>query len=595
MALIKCPQCGKEFSEYAEKCPQCGMPLAEAKEKDPKGKGHGKKITTFLLCSLGVVIIAFLCYYFFSDGLTKGKHSVQDDFIDKTEEENVIQYIYNLPGDFSEGLAHVYLNEKCGFVDKTGKTVIPFMYRDAGDFSEGLAWVKRKDFYSYIDMTGKESIPSLYDYDDVGPFSEGLAWVRRIQNGKFGYIDKSGDEVIPCIYEYPANFSEGLAVVRQKDKCGFIDRTGKKVIQCVYENADDFSEGLARVKRNGKWGFIDKTGNVVIPCVYENADNFSEELARVLLDDKWGFIDKTGNVVIPRMYDYGFVGNFSEGLARAKRNGKFGFIDKTGKEVIPCMYDDANDFSEGLVRVQLNYKYGYIDKTGKEVIPCTYNGATDFSEGVAWVAIIEESGLIDKTGKAVAHNASSVSPAGNNLANDLQNETASYAETQLEKDKEESRPIRALGTTLYPMTEEEINRDIEGGYTIYSPPQGESFDPDHGGPAIIVKASGFTMVEPFVQIIYPAQSPFSNVDGEIAHEARYYDGKWYRGILNGATIYAYASFKIKLETFVFIGGEWAGNKKHDVQTTSTSIVVIEHSHEHYYYRSKAGNFCLERN
>lgn len=31
MALIKCPECGKEMSNKAEKCPQCGMPINEIK------------------------------------------------------------------------------------------------------------------------------------------------------------------------------------------------------------------------------------------------------------------------------------------------------------------------------------------------------------------------------------------------------------------------------------------------------------------------------------------------------------------------------------------------------------------------------------
>lgn len=29
MAMIKCPECGKEISEYAEKCPNCGYPIKE--------------------------------------------------------------------------------------------------------------------------------------------------------------------------------------------------------------------------------------------------------------------------------------------------------------------------------------------------------------------------------------------------------------------------------------------------------------------------------------------------------------------------------------------------------------------------------------
>lgn len=31
MALIKCPECGKEFSEFASKCPNCGLPVEDAK------------------------------------------------------------------------------------------------------------------------------------------------------------------------------------------------------------------------------------------------------------------------------------------------------------------------------------------------------------------------------------------------------------------------------------------------------------------------------------------------------------------------------------------------------------------------------------
>lgn len=33
MALIKCPECGKEVSDRAESCPVCGFPLANEKNK----------------------------------------------------------------------------------------------------------------------------------------------------------------------------------------------------------------------------------------------------------------------------------------------------------------------------------------------------------------------------------------------------------------------------------------------------------------------------------------------------------------------------------------------------------------------------------
>jgi hypothetical protein len=66
-------------------------------------------------------------------------------------------------GYFSEGLTPVKLNNKWGFIDKTGKEVIPIKYDNAGYFSEGLAPVKLNGKCGFIDKTGKEVIPIKYD------------------------------------------------------------------------------------------------------------------------------------------------------------------------------------------------------------------------------------------------------------------------------------------------------------------------------------------------------------------------------------------------------------------------------------------------
>lgn len=36
MALIKCPECGNNVSEYAESCPKCGCPMSVIKNKTIK-------------------------------------------------------------------------------------------------------------------------------------------------------------------------------------------------------------------------------------------------------------------------------------------------------------------------------------------------------------------------------------------------------------------------------------------------------------------------------------------------------------------------------------------------------------------------------
>ncbi len=268
-------------------------------------------------------------------------------------------------------------------------------YDYKGNYYEGLALVKLNDKWGYIDKSGNEVIPIKYDY--VDGFSEGLARVNL--NDKWGFIDKSGKEITPLKYDYASELSEGLAAVKLNGKWGFIDKNGNEVVPPKHDNTYDFREGLACVKLNGKWGFIDKSGNVVIPFKYDDAHPFSEGLASVELNGKCGFIDKSGNVVIPLKYIG--AGDFNKGLAPVKQNGKWGFIGKSGNEVIPFKYDDASSFKEGLAAVKLNGKWGFIDKSGNFVIPLKYDYANSFFEGSVTVKLNGELFNIDKKGNRI--------------------------------------------------------------------------------------------------------------------------------------------------------------------------------------------------
>jgi len=300
----------------------------------------------------------------------------------------------------------VIVDDKRGYIDKTGKIVIQPQWGGAGDFSEGLAKVATyEDGYAegYIDTTGKVVIPLRYKM--AQDFSEGLAAVGF---GQFG-LHNSGDH-----------------------KTGFIDKTGKLVIKPKFRDAIGFSEGLARVYDNGKYGFIDKTGNVVIPLQFEEAGSFSEDLACVKIGDKFGFIDKTGKVVIEPKYL--LPSAFSEGLAsvtiggKASKGGYGGyyitdkgkpvFIDKTGKIVIQFGDEvtEANGFSEGLAAIQVrkdakNVLTGFIDTSGKLVIPPKYYNVAGFSEGLAsfihkgkWTYLNKKGEIVFSTGFDLADN-----------------------------------------------------------------------------------------------------------------------------------------------------------------------------------------------
>ena len=304
----------------------------------------------------------------------------------------VIPAKYDWSGAFSEGLAHVRIAGKWGYIDKTGTLVIPAKYNDPAYFSEGLAAVRTYDGYGYIDKSGTTVIPAKYDV--AGSFREGLAPVRI--DDKWGYIDKTGNVVISPQFDSAEEFGDGLAPVEFCGLYGFTDKTGTVVIPVIYQDASSFHEGLAGVKINGKYGYINQSGALVIPAKYNWVGNFNGGVAFVGIKGKRALIDKNG--VLTKYDDFG---GFEEGLSYVKINGKYGFIDKIGTMIIPAKYDKAWKFSEGLALVKIKGKYGFIDKKGNLVIPAIYKGAGFFSKGKAQVKLNDRWFYIDRNGNEV--------------------------------------------------------------------------------------------------------------------------------------------------------------------------------------------------
>ena len=126
MALVPCRRCDSAISEKATSCPKCGLDPGqigdESKKFDPLEETVGSK--------------------FFP----------------------------------------VRVEEKYGYIDKTGQLVIEPQYEDASFFRYGRALVKD-------------------------------------ENGKNGFIDRSGRVFIPCVFARAWSFGEGLSAVKTKRTC----------------------------------------------------------------------------------------------------------------------------------------------------------------------------------------------------------------------------------------------------------------------------------------------------------------------------------------------------------------------------------------
>src|SRR5688500_17513649 len=269
---------------------------------------------------------------------------------------------------------------KWGFIDRAGRFRIPPRYDGAGQFSEGVAYVyiseggRRRDGIVTVDGRFTE-LPATNDssfilHDWVARFETPLG-----QERKYGYMDKTGRVVIPPQFDHAGHFSEGLAWVsvlaERKWLYGFIDKTGKMVIEPQFvHQPGDFVDGLAKVMGQFDVGFIDRAGVFRIKVGYEQSgDFFSEGLLPVVQGDppRGVYLKRDGRVAleIPFWQDrtarqrslYSLrrlqLAPFSEGLAPVLSFNKLGFMDRTGKVVIEPLFRETSGFSEGLAAVKI--------------------------------------------------------------------------------------------------------------------------------------------------------------------------------------------------------------------------------------------------
>ena len=211
----------------------------------------------------------------FSEGhavVQKSTDHVLYGLIDSTGKQ-VLPCIYDGMENLSSGVTYAYNDKLKGFINSKGKIVLRPIdkYDTYGVFSEGMCKVGESyekydsdmdvtmllERCGFIDRTGKTVIRPYYD--ETLYFTDGLCAVKK--DGKWGYVNKQGEVIVSLSYKYVHPFNEGTAaVMKENDKYILIDKNGKQILPNEYEEAHSFSEGLALVKKNGKWGFIDKNG-----------------------------------------------------------------------------------------------------------------------------------------------------------------------------------------------------------------------------------------------------------------------------------------------------------------------------------------------
>lgn len=282
--------------------------------------------------------------------------------------------------------------------------------QEGRDFSDGLAAVKIGGKWGYINDHGGIAISA--QFSDVRYFSKGVSGATVDGNNWYA-IDKTGTKVsnarVPS-----ASTKASSGGISRVSRGGVVDylRYGASLWAST-QQPPQVSPVLFRALKGGKWGFIDVKGTVVIPFEFEYAGSFSDGLAAVGIGGRVGYIDGKGEVLIPALYSRGRP--FHCGIAVVQRRKEAPiFIDRYGLTVNRTEFSELHDCSDGLARVKVDQNFGFLHMSGRMMINPRFDDIQNFEAGFAAVPLDYQ--YIDKTGRSIFNGVVAMSPFAEDMA-----------------------------------------------------------------------------------------------------------------------------------------------------------------------------------
>ncbi|HWZ23575.1 MAG TPA: WG repeat-containing protein, partial [Cytophagaceae bacterium] len=119
-----------------------------------------------------------------------------------------------------------------GFIDAQGNVQIAPKYTACGEFSNGMAAVFLQGKWGFVDK--QENLKVQPYYKEVKPFRNGFAPVKNTKN-KWIFIDKNGKPVNTTLYDDFKETKNGKYIVFKNKHWGLTDSKGKEILAPKYE------------------------------------------------------------------------------------------------------------------------------------------------------------------------------------------------------------------------------------------------------------------------------------------------------------------------------------------------------------------------
>jgi hypothetical protein len=163
------------------------------------------------------------------------------------------------------GYSRFKKDELFGFIDPYGNVQIAPKYSASGEFSDGMAAVFLKGKWGYIDKV--ENLVVQPYYKETNPFRNGFAPVKT-NNNKWIFIDKKGKPINSTQYDRFEEVKNGKYLVQKNKRYGITDSKGKEILSPKYEYVEELSDIFLKIKKDGKYGVMDYQENIILYYQY---------------------------------------------------------------------------------------------------------------------------------------------------------------------------------------------------------------------------------------------------------------------------------------------------------------------------------------
>ncbi len=311
--------------------------------------------------------------------------------------EEIIPKIYEdlkLP---SEGLIAVKINTKWGYLNLSNNIVINPYYDEAFPFKNGIAPVYNiKGGWSLINLKGECIVHLGYSYDNDSAINIKENHIEFINNmletdyynlegiriePKNGYLINTPEIILNDDLLAFCEFENYRSYDGESDLyCGYSNINGDIIIHPQYLNCMKFSEGLAVVvDKNTEILIIDSTGEVIFRTgVFDEnlfCDGFKNGIVILHNHNEDVVITRDGKLLLENFRNHHFIRTeISNYLIHYNRSEialkKIGMIDLNGNEILPDNYSSLTliKLNKYYVIASINNKYGIIDLSNDIIV-----------------------------------------------------------------------------------------------------------------------------------------------------------------------------------------------------------------------------------